>query len=188
MLIDTKECKAKLQFPNGEVADITHTGNLQVNDDIMLTNVLCVPTFEYNLLSISKLIQGTDSQVNFFAEKCYLQVPTWGKKLDIGIEVNGLYLLSAKLGITSCMTNASCTIAHVANSDIWHARIGHVPANELKLLPVVYKNLVPEVCDSCYLVKQSRLVFPTSENHSAELFDLVHMDLRGPYRFKTRDN
>ncbi|KAL0322510.1 UNVERIFIED_CONTAM: Retrovirus-related Pol polyprotein from transposon TNT 1-94 [Sesamum angustifolium] len=36
-------------------------------------------------------------------------------------------------------------------------------------------------CDTCHRAKQSRLSFPVSLSHSDENFDLVHMDLWGPY-------
>ena len=46
-------CPIKLS--NGDVISITHTGTLHVSFDISLSNVLYVPLFKFNLLSISKL-------------------------------------------------------------------------------------------------------------------------------------
>ncbi|KAL0327867.1 UNVERIFIED_CONTAM: hypothetical protein Scaly_2219300 [Sesamum calycinum] len=37
-------------------------------------------------------------------------------------------------------------------------------------------------CDTCHKAKQSRLPFPISKSHSLHPFDLVHMDLWGPYK------
>lgn len=184
-----------LQLPNGDTAAFTYTGKVHLTPDIILTNVLCVPTFVYNLLSISKLVQGTDYKASFVDKKCYLQGSKWTKSLELGCEVHYLYILQANsvvanttVNSSSMLSNGVSMIAHVANSNVWHARIGHASAKVLKLLYVKYQNDVPEVCDSCHFAKQSRLVFPESNSHSTNLFDLVHVDLGVPYRFKTRDN
>lgn len=128
------------------------------------------------------------------------------KDLEIGKEENGLYILYATTGLNTSnsavvstvnkgvadsafeTTLDGCLVAHVCNSNVWHARMGHVPANVLKLLPVVLQNQILDVCDSCHLAKQHKLVFPVNDHESTELFDLVHVDLWGPYQFKTHDN
>jgi hypothetical protein len=46
-------CPIKLS--NGDVISITHTSTLHVSFDISFSNVLYVPLFKFNLLSISKL-------------------------------------------------------------------------------------------------------------------------------------
>lgn len=83
LLQDPEPCNATLQLSNGDTAQITHVGSLWISLVIQLTNVLCVPTFYYNLLSISKLVQGTNSQVNFVDGKCYLQ----NKKKNLSLVV-----------------------------------------------------------------------------------------------------
>ena len=42
-------------LPNGDQALVTHIGIVQISPTLTLTNVLCVPTFSFNLISISKL-------------------------------------------------------------------------------------------------------------------------------------
>lgn len=42
--------------------------------------------------------------------------------------------------------------------------------------------------DSCHFVKQLKLSFPISDSCSHELFDLLHVDLWGPYATKTNGN
>lgn len=42
-----------------------------------------------------------------------------------------------------------------------------------------------DIRDSCYFFKQSRLQFTPNQYKSKDLFDLVHANLWGPYRFKT---
>ena len=42
-------------LPNGEKVVVTHIGTVQIYSTLTLTNVLCVPSFSFNLISVSKL-------------------------------------------------------------------------------------------------------------------------------------
>ena len=44
-----------VRLPNGDVAKVTHIGTVQLSSTLILENVLCIPTFSFNLVSISKL-------------------------------------------------------------------------------------------------------------------------------------
>ena len=44
-------CVVKL--PNGETAMVTHIGSITLSSNLILHNVLCVPSFSFNLLSVS---------------------------------------------------------------------------------------------------------------------------------------
>ena len=44
-------------LPNREQALVTHVGIVQVSSTLILTDVLCVPSFTFNLISISKLLK-----------------------------------------------------------------------------------------------------------------------------------
>ena len=44
-----------VQLPNGERVVITHIGTIQVTTSLVLENVLCVPSFTFNLISVSQL-------------------------------------------------------------------------------------------------------------------------------------
>lgn len=78
--------------------------------------------------------------------------------------------------------------AQVSSTDICHARLGHVPTNIVHLLPVTCSTKPLDVCDSCYFSKQSRMKFLVTTHDSTKLFDIVHVDLWGPYMFKTHKN
>lgn len=158
LLVDTKSCNATLQLPNGETAQITHVGKLCLSPNITLTDVLCVPTFAYNLMSISKLVQGTTSQVNFVDGQFYLQTSVMQEKLLLGTAINGLYIFEAPspgCHMVSKRTDDVSLVAHVSNGNIWHSRMGHAPASILKLLPVTYKGDLLGECDTCCRAKQS---------------------------------
>ena len=37
-----------VQLPNGESAVVTHVGTIQLSSHLILTNVLCIPSFSFN--------------------------------------------------------------------------------------------------------------------------------------------
>lgn len=59
LLSDITSFHYVLHFPNGATTAITHIGSVTLSSDITLHNVLCVPLFTYNLLSVSKLLSDT---------------------------------------------------------------------------------------------------------------------------------
>ena len=44
-----------VKLPNGDIVQVTHIGTVKLSTTLTLDNVLCVPTFSFNLISISKL-------------------------------------------------------------------------------------------------------------------------------------
>ena len=49
-----------VELLNGEAALVTHVGTIKLSSHITLTNILCVPFFSFNLISVSAL---THSQI-----------------------------------------------------------------------------------------------------------------------------
>lgn len=54
----TKISPTMVKSPNGEAAIVTHIGAILLSPHITLTNVLCVPYFTFNLLSVSALTKS----------------------------------------------------------------------------------------------------------------------------------
>ena len=44
-----------VELPNGETAVVTHIGSISLSATLVLHNVLCVPSFSFNLLSVSQI-------------------------------------------------------------------------------------------------------------------------------------
>ena len=51
----TSSVQISIRLPNGDMAKVTHIGTVQVSASLILENVLCIPSFSFNLISISKL-------------------------------------------------------------------------------------------------------------------------------------
>jgi hypothetical protein len=68
--------------------------------------------------------------------------------------------------------------------NLWHLRFGHPSYDKIielnKSFPSikVSKSTIP--CDTCFFAKQKRLPFSDSYTISANIFDLIHMDIWGP--------
>jgi len=63
----------------------------------VLNNVLLVPQFQFNLLSIKRLCEQLHSTVEFSESHVMLQAPSQKKPLVIGRDYKGLYVLDKRL-------------------------------------------------------------------------------------------
>jgi len=55
-----------ITMPNGKHSRIAHIGSLQLTPTLLLTNVLHVPDFQFNLLSASKLCKQIAGKSDFY--------------------------------------------------------------------------------------------------------------------------
>lgn len=71
----------------------------------------------------------------------------------------------------------SCDVA------ILHARLGHCSMSKLRHINACKApNVAVLPCDTCLLSKFHRMPFERSDSLAVNPFDLVHMDLWGPYK------
>ncbi|XP_056697354.1 uncharacterized protein [Spinacia oleracea] len=68
--------------------------------------------------------------------------------------------------------------------DLWHERMGHPSEKILKLIPPVsnFSRQNSQICDVCPRAKKCRESFPNSDNKANSMFELVYIDLWGPYK------
>ena len=89
----TSVVNASVELPNGVLVSITHIGTVQVSHSITLTNVLCVPSFQLNLISVSKFVHSLSCCLIFIVNYCLIQAFTPWRMIGLGKLHNGLYLL-----------------------------------------------------------------------------------------------
>ncbi|XP_019260138.1 PREDICTED: uncharacterized protein LOC109238158 [Nicotiana attenuata] len=73
---------------------------------------------------------------------------------------------------------------------LWHNRLGHVPFVKMKRItsiPVNFSPKQPFTCTICPMARQERLPFPQKTSTSNRIFELLHVDLWGPYHVPTHD-
>jgi hypothetical protein len=88
-----------VELLNGSITQVTHIGRVHLSSDLILDNVLCVPYFRLNLISISKLASDSSCITIFLSQFCVIQDLRSGKMIGTGIEREGLYFLDqAKKG------------------------------------------------------------------------------------------
>ena len=54
LLTDFTAIDCVVELPNSETTMVTHIGSICLSKTLILTNVLCVPSFSFNLLSVSQ--------------------------------------------------------------------------------------------------------------------------------------
>lgn len=83
---------------------MTHVGTVRISSASVLTNVLCVPSFHFDLIYVSKLTNTSDHCFFIFSDFCYLQDLSLWKTIGMGKKRSGLYFLQ---GSTSSLGNSN---------------------------------------------------------------------------------
>ncbi|XP_019235365.1 PREDICTED: uncharacterized protein LOC109215706 [Nicotiana attenuata] len=150
-----------VSLPNGYKVKVTNVGSLALLPNLILHNVLYIPSFKHNLISIQKLLSHCDDVVRFTKSACTFQGPSVRKPVVLGRLDNGLYKLFQHItspvksvNVNSCSSVVSfspvvSSNAVVDNSSVntmvdsnkvnksdvvWHYRLGHIPFSKMKLI------------------------------------------------------
>jgi hypothetical protein len=158
------------------------TSTFQLDSDmhLKLEEVLYVPRMKRNLGSISSL-EDKGYKITFSKGR----VLAWHKESHIssskviGVRENNLYKLTIK-PVQALLHDT------ISLSELWHRRLAHIHYRSLSALGKMVIGL-PEieihhkgVCKGCSLGKNVKGSFPSSENGSKEILDLIHSDICGP--------
>lgn len=175
-----------ISLPTGDVSSITHVGDAQLKCGLLLKNVLVVPKFKHNLLSIHKLLKDNKCDVKFTPQTCEITHSETAKLQATGHLQQGLYYL---------VDNKDQGISHQCNSvsaasETWHLRLGHAVMPTIQRIPhtKVLKTQTNQVCITCSMAKFAKLPYTLSQSYAASVFDLVHIDTWGLYRVNTREH
>ncbi|GJQ93390.1 ribonuclease H-like domain-containing protein [Tanacetum coccineum] len=170
--------------PNVNEAYISKIGNLRLSNGLTLYDVLIIPKYCVTLIYVHKLVKENRVIVSFDENRCYFFNQDLNLKNVLGIDeqCEGLYYYSDK-GIKS--NSSTLKFQCMLSQHDWHCRLGH-PAdpvlNVLKDSLNFDKSDNTGCCEICQRAKQTREPFPLSDHKSKNLGDLVHLDLRGPYK------
>ncbi|KAL4324423.1 hypothetical protein GQ457_11G022250 [Hibiscus cannabinus] len=104
--------------------------------------------------------------------------------------------LCQDLGLNSSILNKelensvsfSCNVSSGSVIELWHNRLGHPSKQRMSHFSELDSD-IPSIglhnCDTCLLAKHKRLPFPVSTSISESIFDLVHLDVWGPFPVKS---
>ncbi|XP_074328421.1 uncharacterized protein LOC141666331 [Apium graveolens] len=189
-----------ITIPNGKQVRIDKSGVVELNHDIVFKDVLYVPEFKFNLVSIPKICRDMSCTVTFTNNDCFLQGPLMRPQL-LGSFKNGLYYLeddkdhgsstsavlpSISAPISACKASFSSHDSIVNKTKLWHLRLGHMPISLLHHVGNIFSQKLcglDGICQICPLSRQTRNSFPTSVSKSIVAFQLIHVDTWGPNRF-----
>ncbi|GKE85855.1 retrovirus-related pol polyprotein from transposon TNT 1-94, partial [Tanacetum coccineum] len=168
---------------------------------MLLKFILYVPEFKFNLLSIRKLLNTQNYFAQFFPSYCVFQNLSTKEVVAIGKGSRCLYTCTSLDPTTSPSTQNSVVNSinvfgllnnHVVSNSVHHnvvdlhalhARLGHLSMSKMIHVDEYKKlNTSDFTCESCSLAKFHRLPFPKSTTSSHNPFDLLHVDLWGPYK------
>ena len=156
---------------------------MHISSALFLNDVLCVPSFSFNMISVSKLTKTLFCCLIFFGNCCFIQDLAQWSMIGQGRESNGLYLLDSSHQQRSTALIATSTNPF-SSTELWHNRLGNPSFSKLQLLKGVVNIDVSNkttCCDVCHFSKQKRLPFSISAHVSSAPFELIHCDLWGPF-------
>ncbi|XP_019260809.1 PREDICTED: uncharacterized protein LOC109238785 [Nicotiana attenuata] len=142
----------KVHLPTDSVAHISHIGYAYILKDLIVSNVMHITDFKYNLLSVSKLTKEMRWFVMFFPNFFIFQELISGQVRGIGREKDVLYVFNSTskksvalqdqspiaeiLNIPRPILTVNIIKVHnkVVNVALWHTMLGHAPLDTLKKL------------------------------------------------------
>jgi len=148
--------RGKVQLPTGESAIVSHIGSVQLNECDMINEVLCIPTFKFNLLSVHKLTKELNCYVSFFPTHCVFQDLLSGKVKGIGRVEDGLYVMHWPVKQPNVKSHTMSAVKEgVTDPGLWHKRLGHVPMGVLRRINE-FKTSNSFTIDHCIVCPQAR--------------------------------
>lgn len=174
----TSKDSSFVTIPNGTSILIENIGDIHLSYNFELRDVLNVPNFNCNLLPVSRFSNDLNCSLTFLPKTCYIQDLCSRNLIGTGKERGGLYYLESF---------KECRVAMVTlNKEmICHRILGHASEGVLKRLQQIDVNNCNQFCDSCLRAKQTKLPFPISFSKTIKSFDLIHVDIWGPYQNAT---
>lgn len=182
-----------ITIPDGKQVIVTHIGTIHLNKNIPLKDVLFVPDFQFNLVSIPKICIDMNCSTTFTDNRCLMQSPSMRPYL-LGNLRHALYCVDdTNSRVDQLKDQVTLSTTFNINYDInkaklWHLRMGHIPFAQLRHLDSVVRNQccdVDNVCQIFPMVRQTRLSFPHSSIKTISTFELLHVDTWGPYQKQT---
>ncbi|KAL9245201.1 hypothetical protein vseg_018879 [Gypsophila vaccaria] len=176
-------------LPDGTIKQVTTVGDFHITDQLTLHKVLVVTDFRHNLLSVGRLIEDTNIHVLFTKDACIFQGLSSKVALGIAQKFAGLYWFSptssppTSLHLTPISSVATSTCHDVNPLHTLHARLGHSSLEKLRhVMPFTNHEIKDFFCETCVMSKHHILPFPRSFSHALHPFDLIHLDVWGPYK------
>ncbi|KAI5421811.1 hypothetical protein KIW84_045302 [Lathyrus oleraceus] len=149
-------------LPDGSQLSISIFGSVHLTPSLVLHNVLYIPSFNVNLISIAKLSQNNNCSVQFNANSCSLMQNPSMETIGIAELQNGLYVINSTGSHSSCDATPLGDVTTHTESPLFP------PQNDLSTLPPSTKNSLGGT-ENSYASPDSTtdsLITPASTEHS----------------------
>lgn len=170
-----------VNLPNSQKVKVSFSGLVRLFSNLVIHNILFVPSFHFNLLSVHKLCVHLSNFLFFTSSHCFMQGPSMKSPMFLGESKDGLYILENKptiVPVTSLFNFNSVfnSLKDVASSlscipfkdvsKLWHVRLRHMPLSNIQYInkiPVSSCSQFSVPCSICLLARQHKLPFSNSE-------------------------
>ena len=159
---------------------ISHSGSTTLSP-FTLSNVLCVPSIQKNLVSVSQFCKQHLTSIEFFPSHFSVKDLHTGQTLLQGPNKNDIYEWPPTVHVQPSAMVGVKTSVHE-----WHKRLGHPSSRTLYSLlkkfslPVSSKNMSSALCSSCQCNKSHKLPFTVSSLTSYSPLEIIYTDVWGP--------
>ncbi|XP_019234924.1 PREDICTED: uncharacterized protein LOC109215337 [Nicotiana attenuata] len=167
------------------VSNVTSGGRVEATDKGYMTDLPKPPQFTADQYNQIMMMLNKDVPQNTMANMDLLS----GRIKGIGKEKDGLYLF-LPADEREEMSEGLSAQEKELDVSLWHRRLTHASGGAMRAilgLPIENCRDVIDKCDVCPLAKHTRLPFHSSDSKSTEIFQLLHLDVWGPYSTSTVD-
>uniref|UniRef100_A0A803MDK1 Reverse transcriptase Ty1/copia-type domain-containing protein n=1 Tax=Chenopodium quinoa TaxID=63459 RepID=A0A803MDK1_CHEQI len=113
----------KIKLPDGTITSVLYAGSVILTPEISISDVLFVPTFKHNLLSVGKMLDQHQLHSHFTNDSCLFQDPVTRAVRAIGTRHSGLYKFTY-VGSISDQQSPSGISLDMVNPALDHADLG----------------------------------------------------------------
>ena len=163
-------------LPDHSFISAFFSGDVKLNSVLFLQDVLVIPLFKFNLLSVSSLTLASSLIIHFFHNHFLIQDQHSKMMIDKGKRVQDLYVFFMN-NFKYVFDNSDICINNVY-VQTWHNRLGHLSSKCIDLLQeqLQCKRISHQSpCSICPLAKQRKLPF-ISHNHHLIWFTMISGD------------
>ncbi|XP_014500575.1 uncharacterized protein LOC106761528 [Vigna radiata var. radiata] len=133
-----------VKLPNNSVVTAQYAGTIQFSENFIIFNVLYIPEFSFNLISVQSLTRDLNCVLTFSSKSCQIQDSSTLKMIGHAKVLKGLYYLQSFPVFTQYYVPKAVLSCKHVNDDLWlptPVLKGKTPYDLMYNTPPTYLNL-----------------------------------------------